>query len=139
MYATYYSGILSRFMASIGLWRIAFAGPAVPIYSIYTDVLQAGFHEGGERFQVLSCLTDAGTVLELGTPSHIENGVEYSCMDDEPMFEGFALRCSSLTHICISAHPVLPKKPIQALVRRYPSTRARITRTAPTTSPLATF
>lgn len=38
--------------------------------------------------KVLSCLTDAGTVLELGTPSHIENGVEYSCMDDEPMFEG---------------------------------------------------
>ncbi|KAK6021956.1 hypothetical protein OSTOST_12361 [Ostertagia ostertagi] len=38
--------------------------------------------------KVLSCLTDAGTVLELGTTSHVENGVEYSCMDDEPTIEG---------------------------------------------------
>ncbi|KAK6039805.1 hypothetical protein COOONC_22690 [Cooperia oncophora] len=38
--------------------------------------------------QVLNCLTDAGTVLELGTSSHMENGVEYSCMDDEPVMEG---------------------------------------------------
>ncbi|RCN50884.1 hypothetical protein ANCCAN_02897 [Ancylostoma caninum] len=41
----------------------------------------------GRRFQVLNCLTDAGTVLELGTASHVENGVEYSCTDDEPMYE----------------------------------------------------
>ncbi|VDO35764.1 unnamed protein product [Haemonchus placei] len=34
--------------------------------------------------QVLNCLTDAGTVLDLGTISHVENGVEYSCTDDEP-------------------------------------------------------
>ncbi|KAE9420398.1 hypothetical protein Angca_000271, partial [Angiostrongylus cantonensis] len=37
---------------------------------------------------VLNCLTDTGTILELGTISHVENGVEYSCVDDEPMFEG---------------------------------------------------
>ncbi|VDM61611.1 unnamed protein product [Angiostrongylus costaricensis] len=40
------------------------------------------------EIKVLNCLTDTGTVLELGTASHVENGVEYSCMDDEPMFEG---------------------------------------------------
>ncbi|VDL82655.1 unnamed protein product [Nippostrongylus brasiliensis] len=40
------------------------------------------------EIKVLNCLTDAGTLLELGTSSHVENGVEYSCMDDEPMFEG---------------------------------------------------
>ncbi|PIO72414.1 hypothetical protein TELCIR_05661, partial [Teladorsagia circumcincta] len=41
-----------------------------------------------DRSAVLNCLTDAGTVLELGTTSHMENGVEYSCMDDEPTIEG---------------------------------------------------
>ncbi|KAJ1370970.1 hypothetical protein KIN20_032823 [Parelaphostrongylus tenuis] len=40
------------------------------------------------EIKVLNCLTDTGTVLELGTASHVENGVEYSCMDDEPIFEG---------------------------------------------------
>uniref|UniRef100_A0A0K0DA86 Ig-like domain-containing protein n=1 Tax=Angiostrongylus cantonensis TaxID=6313 RepID=A0A0K0DA86_ANGCA len=39
------------------------------------------------EIKVLNCLTDTGTILELGTISHVENGVEYSCVDDEPMFE----------------------------------------------------
>ncbi|VDM76786.1 unnamed protein product [Strongylus vulgaris] len=40
------------------------------------------------EIKVLNCLTDGGTVLELGTVSYVENGVEYSCTDDEPVFEG---------------------------------------------------
>ncbi|ETN79449.1 hypothetical protein NECAME_09816 [Necator americanus] len=39
--------------------------------------------------QVLNCLTDTGTVLELGTTSYVENGVEYSCTGEEdPVYEG---------------------------------------------------
>uniref|UniRef100_A0A1I7WCN4 Secreted protein n=1 Tax=Heterorhabditis bacteriophora TaxID=37862 RepID=A0A1I7WCN4_HETBA len=42
----------------------------------------------GKDIKVLKCLTDGGTVLELGTESHVEHGVEYSCIDDEINIEG---------------------------------------------------
>ncbi|CAJ0563241.1 unnamed protein product, partial [Mesorhabditis spiculigera] len=41
------------------------------------------------KIKVLKCMTDAGTVLEVGTEGLVEDGVTYSCVDepDEPMHD----------------------------------------------------
>ncbi|CAI4223407.1 unnamed protein product [Auanema sp. JU1783] len=40
------------------------------------------------KIKILNCLTDLGHVLEVGTKSYIENGVEYSCLDTDAEVEG---------------------------------------------------
>ena len=40
-------------------------------------------------FQVVKCITDQGSQIDIGTERFYENGVEFSCIVDQEEIEGF--------------------------------------------------